>query len=345
MRVLQVMAGARHGGAELFFERLVLALSRAGLEQRAVIRTASDRAARLRAAGIATKEMRFGGRLDFFTRAALRREIAEFQPDIALSWMSRATQKFPPRRSGQIRPVHCARLGGYYPLKHYRHCDHLIGNTADIVDYIVAQGCPASRAHYLPNFVDAETASPLSREIFSTPMGAPLLLAMGRLHQNKGFDVLLAALAQLPGVYLWLAGEGPEEHALRDQAERLQIMDRVRFLGWRDDGPALMAAADMLVCPSRIEPLGNVVIEAWAQGKPVAAARARGPAALIKDGVSGMLAECEDADGLAHVIRRILDNPDLAADLAAAGRKSYEQSFTETAVVARYQAFFKKVTG
>ena len=343
MRVLQVMAGTQHGGAELFFERLVMALGRAGVEQRAVIRTAPDRAARLRAAGIATNEMRFGGMLDFFTRAALRREVAQFQPDIALSWMSRAAQKFPPRRSGQLRPIHCARLGGYYPLKYYRHCDHLIGNTADIVDYIIAQGWPESRAHYLPNFVDAETAKPLSRKIFSTPMEAPLLLAMGRLHQNKGFDVLLSSLAQLPGVYLWLAGEGPEERVLRNQAERLQIADRVRFLGWRDDGPALLAAADMLVCPSRIEPLGNVVIEAWAQGKPVAAARARGPEVLIKDSVSGLLADCEDADALARAIRRILASPALAADLAAAGRRVYEQNFTEAAVVARYQTFFEEV--
>lgn len=345
MRVMQLMAGARHGGAELFFERLVMALARTGVEQKAVIRNAPERAAKLRAAGIATVELRFGGRLDFLTRAAIRREVAQFQPDVALSWMSRATQKFPERRAAQRRPVHCARLGGYYPLKHYRHCDHLIGNTADIVDYIIAQGWPAARAHYLPNFVESACAPPAPRDIFRVPMDAPLLLAMGRLHQNKGFDVLLASLAQLPGVYLWLAGEGPEEYALRNQAERLQIADRVCFLGWRDDGPALMAAADMLVCPSRIEPLGNVVIEAWAQGKPVAAARARGPAALIKDGVSGLLAECENADALAHAIRRVIRDPALAADLAAAGRKAYQQDFTETAVVARYQAFFEEVAG
>lgn len=344
MRVLQVMAGARHGGAELFFERLVLALVRTGVEQRAVIRTEPERAARLRASGIMTKELRFGGALDFFTRAALRREIAHYQPDIALSWMSRATQKFPPRRSGQLRPIHCARLGGYYPLKYYRNCDHLIGNTQDIVDDLIGQGWPAARAHYLPNFVDAKIASPLPRETLRTPMDAPLLLAMGRLHHNKGFDVLLAALARLPGVYLWLAGEGTEEAALRNQAERLQVQNRVRFLGWRDDGPALMAAADVLVCPSRVEPLGNVVIEAWAHGKPVAAARARGPAALIKDGISGLLADCEDADALAQAIRRVIGDPALAAGLAAAGREAYEQDFTETAVVARYLTFFKDVT-
>lgn len=343
MRVLQVMAGARHGGAELFFERLTLALDRAGVQQQAAIRTAPDRAGKLRAAGIETYEMRFGGWLDFTTRPALRRLIADYQPDVALSWMSRATQKFPRRNSGETRPVHCARLGGYYPLKYYRHCDHLIGNTQDIVDYTVSQGWPAARAHYLPNFVDAASAPPLPRDIFSTEMNAPLLLAMGRLHQHKGFDILLAALARLPGVYLWIAGEGPEEQALRTQAGRLGVAGRVRFLGWREDAPALMAAANILVCPSRIEPLGNVVIEAWAQGLPVVAARAQGPAALIRGGVTGMLAECEDVHGLAQAIGNVLASPALAAGLAAAGRKAYEQDFTEPAVVARYLEFFNKV--
>ncbi|MSP42611.1 MAG: glycosyltransferase [Alphaproteobacteria bacterium] len=344
MRVLQVMAGARHGGAELFFERLTLALARKGVTQQAVIRTAPERAMRLRTAGIPAREMRFGGRLDCFTRGGLRRSVLEFQPDVALCWMSRAAQKFPRRPSVPRWPVLCARLGGYYPLKYYRHCDHLIGNTADIVNYVVAQGWPAGRAHYLPNFVESQTAPAAARHMFDTPEGASLLLAMGRLHPNKGFDVLLAALSQLPGVYLWLAGEGPQEMALRKQAERLHIADRVRFLGWRDDGPALRAASDMLICPSRMEPLGNVIIEAWAQAIPIVAASAAGPAALIHDGVSGLLVPVEDADALSAAILKIIGNPQLAGDLAVSGYKEYERCFTEAAVVARYQSFFEEVT-
>jgi len=344
MRVLQVMAGARHGGAELFFERLTLALARKGVTQQAVIRTAPERAMRLRMAGISTQEMRFGGKLDFLTGGGLRRAVLDFQPDVALCWMSRAAQKFPSRPSVPLWPVVCARLGGYYPLKYYRCCDHLIGNTIDIVKYVVAQGWPAGRAHYLPNFVESQTAPAAARHMFDTPDDAPLLLAMGRLHPNKGFDVLLAAVAQLPGVYLWLAGEGPQEMALRKQSEQLHITDRVRFLGWRDDGPALLAASDILVCPSRMEPLGNVIIEAWAQAKPVVAASAAGPLALIKDGVSGLLAPVEDADALSAVLRKIIGNRQLRDDLAVSGYKEYERSFTEAAVVARYQHFFEEVT-
>src|SRR5580692_6582886 len=95
-RLLQAMAGARHGGAETFFVRLAGALERAGQEQRVMIRRNAARAGELRAAGVAVAEAAFGGRLDFATGRAFRREVASWRPDLVLSWMSRAT-RFCPR--------------------------------------------------------------------------------------------------------------------------------------------------------------------------------------------------------------------------------------------------------
>ena len=136
------------------------------------------------------------------------------------------------------------------------------------------EGWPAERVHYLPNFAELAPAPPVPRASLDTPADAPLAIALGRLHPNKGFDVLLDAVAKVPGLYLWLAGEGAQRAALRRQAASLGIDDRVRFLGWREDVGALLAAADMLVCSSRHEPLGNAIIEAWAAGKPVVACAA-----------------------------------------------------------------------
>lgn len=337
-RVLQAMAGARHGGAEIFFTRLALALARAGEEQRIVIRRDAERAATLRAGGVHADELAFGGVFDWTTRRRLKAIVAAWRPQVVLTWMNRATALCP---RGEF--VHVARLGGYYDLKYYRRCDHLIGNTPDIVAYLVRQGWPAARAHYLPNFVPARAAPPAPRALFDTPSGAPLALALGRLHQNKGFDVLLEALAAAPGVQLWLAGEGPRDADLKDQARRLGIAARVRFLGWRADTAALLAAADMLVCPSRHEPLGNVVIEAWAAGVPVIAAASQGPSALIRDGENGLLVPIDAAKPLATAMNRLAGAADERARLAAAGRRSYEAEFTESAVVARYRAFFRKV--
>jgi glycosyltransferase involved in cell wall biosynthesis len=337
------MAGARHGGAEAFFVRLVLALTRAGVDQSAAIRTAPERAAALRAGGVAVAEMRFGGRLDLVTRWRLGRLADRFRPDVALAWMSRAAAALPSSPKGGHPFARVGRLGGYYDLRYYRACDHLVGNTEDIVDWIRAQGWPADRVHYLPNFVDAGPAVPIDRATVATPADVPVFLALGRLHQNKAFDVAIAALADVPGAHLWLAGAGPLEADLKEQARRLGIDGRVRFLGWRDDAPALIAAADAVLCPSRIEPLGNVVIEAWAHGRPVIAARARGPAALISDGADGLLVPVDDAPALAGAMARLVASPDLRAALAEGGRAAHRGRFAEAAVVARWVEFLEKV--
>ncbi len=338
MRLMQAIGGARHGGAEGFFLRLAVALQRAGQDQLVLLRHA-EHGETLRRAGIAVRELPFGGVFDRTTSGGFRRAIAEYRPDIVLSWMSRASRLCP---DGDF--VHVARLGGYYDLKSYRRCDHLIFNTRDLVASFIARGWPAERAHYLPNFVDAAPAPPLAREKLATPDEVPLALALGRLHENKGFDVLLAALAETPDLHLWLAGEGPLRHALESRAASLGIAGRVRFLGWRDDVAALLAAADFLVCPSRHEPLGNVVIEAWAAGRAVIAAAAAGPSELIGDGESGILVPVEDAAALAASMRRLAGDPVLRARLAAAGHAAYAAQFTEAAVVRRYQDFFAAVT-
>jgi glycosyltransferase involved in cell wall biosynthesis len=340
MRVLQAMAGAEYGGAEAFFTRLVPALHRAGLEQRVVIRRNERRRQELVAGGLEPIEVAFGGALDLASRLTLRRHIGAFKPDVLLTWMNRASRFCP--RGGF---VHVGRLGGYYDLKYYRSCDHLIANTQEIVDYLVEGGWPGERAHYLPNFVDGEPAAPLDRAEFYTPDRASLILAMGRLHPNKGFDVLLEGLARVPDAYLWIAGEGPLRRELEAQAQALAVKPRVRFLGWREDASALLAAADLFVCPSRHEPLGNVVIEAWAQSTPVVAADSLGPGTLIEDMDSGVLVPVDDAPTLGRAMRHVLGDVGLMARLGRQGRAAFEERFTEAIVVARYMQFFEQVRG
>ena len=188
-RVLQAMAGGRHGGAESFFDRLVPALGRAGLSQRALIRPSPERLSGLARAGIPTVSLHYGGPLDLASRWRFGAEIRRHRPDIVLTWMSRASATCP-----RGRFVHAARFGGYYSFKYFRRCDHLVGNTKALCDYMLDGGWPAKRVHYLPNFVSAERLAPVARASHETPEGVPLLLALGRLHAIKGYDVLLAAL-------------------------------------------------------------------------------------------------------------------------------------------------------
>ena len=338
-RILQAMAGAPHGGAEAFFERLAIALDHAGETQQLVIRREPSRAARLRAAGLAVEEVAFGRALDFVSTRRFAAIAQAFKPRVVLTWMSRATIYCP---RGDF--VHVARLGGYYDLRYYKNCHHLIGNTRALTEWMVAEGWPASRAHYLPNFAEVPPAPPVPRASLETPADAPLAIALGRLHPNKGFDVLLAAVAKVPGLYLWLAGEGALRAALRRQAASLGIEDRVRLLGWRQDVGALLAAADMLVCSSRREPLGNTIIEAWAAKKPVVACAASGPAELIEHDKTGVLVPVDDADALAAALRALMPDKARAQALAEAGHAVFAAQFSEPRVVARYREFLDTVT-
>jgi glycosyltransferase involved in cell wall biosynthesis len=346
-RVLQAIAGAPYGGAETFFLRLVVALQRAGELQRVLIRRNTVRAQHLRAAGVAVAELPFGGALDLTTRSAFRREIASWRPDIVLTWMSRATRLCP---RGEFE--HVGRLGGYYDLKYYRQCDHLIGNTRAIVDYAIRRGWPPERVSYLPNFVPDASAEVTSRTSDDVARGEqrPLALTLGRLHPNKGIDLLLEGFAATRGIDLWIAGDGPLRPPLERLATRLGITERVRFLGWRDDVPALLARADLLVCPSLHEPLGNVVIEAWSAGLPVVATASDGPAALIVHDESGVLVPLPNARGggpqaLARAIERVCADAVLRDRLGKGGRRAYEAEFTEAIVVDRYRNFFDRATG
>ncbi len=335
------MGGAPVGGAEAFFERLCAAQHAAGEAVLPVIRRDAGRAGRLRAAGLDPVELGFGGPLDLRTGPRLRRALGRLGPDVVVGWQYRANPIAPPGRGLGGPWPRVGRLGGYYDLRYYRGCDHLVGNTRGLRDWLVDRGWPAARAHFVPNFAE-DLAGHAPAEL-PAPPGAPRLLALGRLHRNKGFDVLLHALARLPGAHLSLAGEGPERAALGRLARGLGVAGRVAFLGWRRDAGALLAACDLLVCPSRHEPLGNVVPEAWSARRAVVAAAAAGPAELIRDGETGLLVPAGDAPALAAAIAGLLADPARAAALGTAGRAAIERDHAAAPVLARWRAFLEAV--
>jgi len=339
LKIAQIMAGAPVGGAELFFERLSIALAGAGDQVLPIIRRDAARAGRLRAAGLAPAELAFGGPFDLFTGRRLAAGLRRFAPRVTVAWMSRAAHFTP---AGDW--VLVGRLGGIYDLRHFRRCDHLVANTTGLTRWILAQGWPLARVHHLPNFApDLAGAAPVPRAMLGVPDGVPLLLALGRLHPNKAFDVLVRALSRVPRAHAVIAGEGPERASLQALARSAGVSDRVHLPGWRSDAAELLAAADLLVCPSRQEPLGNVVLEAWSARRPVIAAVAAGPSELITPDRDGLLVPLEDETMLADAIRALLDDPARAAMLARNGRARYEADFAEAPVLARWRRFLGTV--
>ncbi len=337
MRVAHVMAGAPQGGAEGFFERLAIAQHRSGMQVLAVIRRDADRAARLAQAGLTPVQLRFGGPLDLFTPRHLRAALREFAPQVVVAWMNRAA-RFARLASEGAPWTLVGRLGGQYDLRYYRGCGLLVANTKGLCDWIAEQGWPRDRLQHLPNFAE-DLAGAVPAPLPLAP-GGRVLLAMGRLHPNKDFATLLRALAQLPGdVQLALAGDGPERAALTRLVEELKLGDRVAFLGWRRDVGALLAACRILVVPSRIEPLGNVVLEGFSAGKPVVAAEAAGPRELIEDRRTGILVPIGHPTALARALAGLLADPQRAQALGAAGRAEFLARHAEAPVLTAWREF------
>ena len=175
------------------------------------------------------------------------------------------------------------------------------------------------------------------------PAGVPLAVALGRLHPNKAMDVLLKAAARIPDLWIWIAGEGPDENDLRMLARKLGIEERVRFLGWRTDRGALLKAADICVFPSRQEPFGNVVVEAWSYGVPLVTAASTGPAWLAHNGEDAVVVPVDDAEALANGITAVLSSRHLAQTLVEHGRNRIASEFSEEIVIGQYIRMFEEV--
>lgn len=339
LKVAHVLAGAPIGGAENFYARLVAALAqRSEITQHAFTRPNARRESILNDAGVSVSTFRFGGPLDFIDRWQYRRALRKWQPDIVVTYMGRAT-KVTPRGNYVL----VSRLGHYYDLKTYRHCDHWIGIAKGICNYMVDNGMPADQVKYIPNFIDESPAEPLARDSFDTPSDQPIIFALGRLHKNKAFDTLLNAFAQVKQGTLWLAGDGPEKNNLLDQAEALGLTDRIRFLGWRNDVNALMRTADLFVCPSRHEGLGSIIGEAWFNQCPMVATDSQGPGELIEDGVTGLITPIDEVEPLAAAINYCLENPEKARELADQGYKHYMENFSKAKICQEYIDFFQQI--
>ena len=337
-RLAHVMAGAVNGGAELFFERLCLAQHASGEEVLPVIRADAARAARLRAGGLDPVQLRFGTALDLLTTPRLARALRRFAPRVVVAWMNRANMHAP---RGDWTLV--GRLGGYYDLRYYRRCDASGGQYARHRRLAARPGL-GGRAH--PLF--AEFRRRFRRDPASSRRAARernCCSGWGACTPTKASTLPSAPCRACPARCWRSPAKGRNAAPCRTLARREGVADRLQFLGWRHDAGALLRAADLFVCSSRIEPLGNMVIEAWSAGCPVVAAAAAGPAELLRDGADGTVVPAEDPAALAAGIAGLLEDPDRRSGFAQAGRLRFEVEFAAAPVVARWRGFLAGLDG
>jgi glycosyltransferase involved in cell wall biosynthesis len=239
--------------------------------------------------------------------------------------------------------------------KHFGRADRIIAVSQAVADFLVREGYDAARIRMVHHGI-ADIAARLpvgTREATRRSLGLaadePALLMAARIVPAKGHDTALRALARLTDLpwTLLVAGDhhgdlGPQMQAL---AGELGIAGRVRFLGLREDVPALMAASDVLLAPSRREALSLTLLEASACRLPIVATRVGGIGEVVEEGASGFLVAPDDPPALAAAIAPLLADAALRARCGARARQRFEAGFLEDAMFDKTVAVYHEACG
>jgi len=291
---------------------------------------------------------------DIFSAIAIRKLIKRLRPEIVQTYMGRATRLT--RVPKEHCAIHIARLGGYYKVRgYYEHADAWVGNTRGLCDYLVKNGLPADRVYHIGNFVEKRQAPPKQemsklRNSIGIPDEATIIFSLGRFNYKKGFEDLLQAFKIVKSkcknnpVYLIIAGDGELKHTLHSLGQELGLYPNLLWLGWQKDPTIFYALADIFVCPSRIETMGNVILEAWSHSLPVVATKTPAALELIEPGVNGLLVPIQDPEALANELMALLkEPPNTKKALGAKGKETLDREHSKETVVKKYLTMYEEL--
>jgi glycosyltransferase involved in cell wall biosynthesis len=178
---------------------------------------------------------------------------------------------------------------------------------------------------------------------FELDLPRPVVGAMGRLERQKGFDVLIDALAFLPGVSAVVAGDGPERDALVRQAQDLSVADRFAIVPWQDDVGPFLRSLDVFVLPSRYEGLPLALLEAMATGASIVASDVGAVGEAVVSGETALLVPTADPQALAAGVRQLLDDDEGRKRLGAGAREAWKSQFSAERMQEQYADLFARL--
>lgn len=208
---------------------------------------------------------------------------------------------------------------------------------------------PEERIEVIPNFIDTELwrrdREPCHRSVLA-PEGEKIVMHVSNFRRVKLVgDVveIFARIVEEVPARLVLVGDGPDRPRVLARVEELGLSDRVLYLGKHDSVEELVSCADLFLIPSASESFGLAALEAMACGAPVVGSVVGGLPDVVEHGVSGYLFEIGSVDEMAEAGVRILSDPDLQAELGAAGRRIAVERYDADVVVPRYEALYRRV--
>ncbi|HKT07112.1 MAG TPA: N-acetyl-alpha-D-glucosaminyl L-malate synthase BshA [Gemmatimonadaceae bacterium] len=216
-----------------------------------------------------------------------------------------------------------------------------------------AFGCTGCAVEVIHNFVDPElydrsAHSPLLREQLGSNGDRAVIMHVSNFRPVKRVRDIVRIFARVraerPAV-LVMVGDGPERTSAEQEARDLGVQDDTYFLGKIDVVAPLLASADLFLLPSQSESFGLSALEALACGVPVVASRVGGIPEVVTDGVTGVLREAGDVDGMSAASLDILGDRARWERMSAAAAADARRRFSRDEMVARYEAFYERTLG
>lgn len=249
-------------------------------------------------------------------------------------------------RIGSRRELNPDKSSGQIALQRqaYRCAHAIVANSNAAGRQLIAEGVSPDRIRIIPNGVSLDRFAARA-----DARGVTTVLTVANLRAEKAHEVLIAAAAQLaprfPHLRFQIAGDGPRMAELQELAATLGVVDRVSFLGHREDVPALLGGADIFVLPSRSEAFPNGAIEAMAAGLPVIASATGGLLDLIDSGRTGLLVPPDDPAALADAIAGLVVSPARASVLGAAARDEVTRRYSFDRMVRAFEDLYLSQLG
>jgi glycosyltransferase involved in cell wall biosynthesis len=332
VKIALVMTASGLGGVEQSLVPYAVALRLAGHQVLAVLSANSPLVEEVLATGVAVHPLISTVLAVGIARALddeLRDVIGGFDTDLVIAFAAAGLPQVR-RALGHRLPV-LTRCGDMTPnvVRELLKADGIIVTSRAMADLAGGLGAPEGSIALLPNFL----AGPAVPHIYRSS-GVLRVGAMGRFVGRKGFGDLIAVAARLRAeglaFDLVIAGDGPLRQDLQDQAHGLGV--RVDFPGWigNADKSAFLAGLDVFVVPSRVEPFGNIQLEALQHGLPLITTATVGGRAVFDGLDAARLVPPQKIDGMADALRDLLTDAEARERLGLSGQALF---------AARYQAF------
>lgn len=297
----------------------------------------------------------------------LKRFVADWKPDLIHTWIFAANAYG--RAAGMWCKVKCLVAGERcadpwkssrdLAIDRYlaRRTARIVTNSSGVKEFYTKHGLPPEKFVVIPNGIRPPKPSTTPREVlldeFGLPAGSRMIGLVGRLWAQKRVEDAIWAADLLKRIrddtHLIVLGDGPLRDKLRRFRDKVEIRDRVHFLGHRDDAWRIVPHFDVLWSTSAYEGQSNAIMEAMAHGVPVVATDIPGTRDLVVPDVTGRLVSAAKADAerrratFAKHTRQLLEDPVLAARMGAAAKARIETEFTVEKMVSAHVELYREL--